>query len=151
MTNDHSQTLNPAQTMENDMTLHDTATTALTAEQARMLAAMARGTAVAQEQAIEMKRELAQALAAQAEILAEMQAAAETAAETAAELARLRDELAAQGLALAAARAEAGALHQALAQERARADHFQAEHQAVLASTSWRLTAPLRRLVLALR
>lgn len=144
MTNDHSQTRNPAQTMENDMTLHDTAATALTAEQARMLAAMARGTAVAQEQAIELKRELAQALAAQAEMLAGTQAAAETAAETAAELARLRD-------ALAAARAEAGALHQALAQERARADHFQAEHQAVLASTSWRLTAPLRRLVLALR
>lgn len=140
MTNDHSQTLNPAQTMENDMTLHDTATTALTAEQARMLAAMARGTAVAQEQAIELKRELAQVLTAQAEMLA----AAETAAETAAELARLRDEL-------AAARAEADGLQQALAQQRARADHFQAEHQAVLKSTSWRLTAPLRRLMLALR
>lgn len=100
----------------------DTAATEDQADQARMIAAMARATAAAQDEVLALRRALAQAetMSASGHKLAQLQ-------QGCAELERECDRL------------------------KARADHFETLYNAVIASSSWRLTAPLRRVMSALR
>jgi len=98
-------------------------------DQARMLAAMARTTAAAQDEVLELRRALGRS-----QTLADPECSID-------ELQR----------SCAALEEECNSLKIIADQHRARADHFESRFLALQSSTSWRLTAPLRRVVSAWR
>lgn len=128
--------------MSKDMSPQDTAPRAAAdlQDQARLLAAMAAGTAKAQEQVLELKRELS--------VLAMAEPRA-TAAEQALE--QLRGEAGQLRARLVETEARCAAAETEAAAQRARAEQAETAYARIAASTSWRLTGPLRKLILLLR
>lgn len=92
------------------------------ADQARMLAAMARATAAAQDEVLALRHALAQA-----------------------------EIMSASGRTMAQLQQSCAALERECDRLKARADHFETLYKELLSSSSWRLTAPLRRVMSVLR
>lgn len=128
--------------MSKDMSPHDTAPRESVdlQDQARLLAAMAAGTAKAHEQVLELKRELSVLAMAEPRAIAAEQA-----------LEQLRGEAGQLRARLVETEARCTAAETEAAAQRARADQAEAAYAQIAASTSWRLTGPLRKLILLLR